>query len=885
MQDLKELLLRLWALFRMEQVDREIDEELRFHLDMRVEENIAAGMTPEEARKAALRRFGNVTRIKEQGRSIRGASMLEAFLQDLRYGARMLLKQPVITAAAVITLALGIGATTTVFSIVDAVLLRPLPFKDPDRLIAVWEINHQQQKAGKQKESRSSSPGNLSDWQSQSRVFDGIAAYFNWSTNLTGVDDPERLNSAIVIGGLFQVLGVNAKVGRVLLPDDDRPGNDSVVLLSHRFWQRRFGEDPEAVGQKLMLGGGSVTIVGVMPPEFKFPDEQVDVWMPSGFGAQQLQDRGSKYVNVIARLKSGITLAQAAAEMRAIAARLQDQHPATNKDWGVEIASLDSIKVGNVRLPLLVLLGAVGFVLLIACVNVANLLLARAAARQREFAIRIALGAGRLRMISQLLTESVLLAGLGGLIGILLAYWGVELITSLNPGDIPRLDETSINRYALVFTLATIVLSVVAFGLAPSWLASKVNPQASLKVEDRTTGGGSRRGLRNALVVSEIAVALVLLIGAGLMIKSFLQLQSVSPGFDPDNLLTMRLWLPASRYADNNRQIAFFQELVDRIEALPGVETAGAVQDLPLRGNRMGQDFVIEGRQPADGGDKPDAAYRVVTPDYFAAMRIPLITGRVFNDQDQQQTSRVAVINESMARQFWPGEDPVGARIQYEGEKGPWYTVVGVVGDVKHMGLGEEEGPAIYQPHTQKPAFLRWMTIVARTSVEPLSLENAMRSQVLALDKDQPVYDIATLEQLLSKSLANPRLYTVLLGIFALIALVLAAVGVYGVLSFWVSQRTKEIGIHLSLGAQQSDVLRLVVGQGLKLVLLGVSLGLIGAFILTRALHGLLYGVGTTDPLTFLGVSLLLIVVSALACYLPARRATRVDAMIALRYE
>ncbi|HVG17696.1 MAG TPA: ABC transporter permease [Blastocatellia bacterium] len=877
---LREFFLRLHAVLRSNRIDREIDEEMRFHLEMRSQEYIEAGMRPEDARREAMRRFGNITYIKEISRDVRGGGMLETLLQDLRYGARMLLKQPIFTAAAVITLALGIGATTTVFSIVDAVLLRPLPFKEPERLVSVWEINQQQEK-----DAQASSTGNFVDWQNQNQVFEDMAAYFNWNTNLIGVDDPERLNSAIVTGSFFQVLGVSAKIGRVLLPSDDRPGNDEVVLLSHGLWQRRFGADPEIVGKKLTLSGGSFTIVGVMPPDCRFPDKEVELWMPAGFSAKQSQDRRGKFIKVIARLKPGIKLDQAQAEMKAIAAQLEQQFPDTNTGWEVKVASLDSAGMENVRLALFVLLGAVGFVLLIACVNVANLLLARAAARRREFAIRVALGAGRMRLINQMLTEGLLLAMLGGLIGVLLAYWGVSIITHLNPGDIPRIDEIGINRRVLGFTLATCAMSVMIFGLVPALFASSSAPQESLKAEGRSMDGGPRRRLRNALVVSEIAVALILLIGAGLMIKSFWRLQSVSPGFKSDNLLTMRIWLSASRYAENHRQITFFQQLIDRIERVPGVQSVGAIQDLPIRRNRMGFDFVIEGRPIPSSGDKSDAAYRVVTPDYFATMGIPLLGGRQFTNEDNQQAAQVIIINQSFARQLWPDGDPLGKRIRFGGEDKPWCAIIGVVGDVKHMGLDVDEGPAIYQPHAQKPEFLRWMTIVARTNVEPLSLVSAVRSQVQALDKDQPIYDIVTMERLLSQSVANPRFYMVLLGVFAFISLALAAVGVYGLLAFWVTQRTKEIGIHLALGAQQNDVMRIVMGKGFKLTLSGIGLGLAGAFILTQVMQSLLYGVSTTDPITYLGLSLVLMSVGVLACYIPARRATRVDPMIALRYE
>jgi putative ABC transport system permease protein len=875
---LKELFLRLRSSFRSAQIEREIDDEIRFHLEMRTQENIDSGMTSEEAKRDALRRFGNQTHIKEISREIRGGFIIETLLQDLRYGIRMLLKQPIFTAVAVITLALGIGANTIVFSIVDTVLLKPLPFKDSDRLVLLWETDELQQK-----KNHVSSPGNFIDWKSQSSSFEEVAAYFKWTFNLTGIDDPERIDSAVVMGNLFQLLGVNAKMGRILLPEDDRQGNDAVVVLGYRLWQGRFGGDLGIIDKKITLNGQSFTVVGVMPQSFKFPDEETEIWVPAGFGAKQLQDRRGKFINVIARLKEGIDLNQAQAEMNGIAARLEQEHPETNTGWKVKIARLDSVKVEKIKSALLVLLGAVSFVLLIACVNVACLLLARGASRQREFSIRIALGASRTRLFSQLLTEGLLLAILGGFFGLLLASGGLSIITSINPGDIPRLNEVIINSRVLGFTLALSVISVMVFGFAPAVFASNSNPQESLKTEVRARGG-SRLRLRDLLVVSEIALAMVLLVGAGLMMKSFFRLQSVVPGFRTDNLLTLIIWLPSSRYAENQQQIAFFQQLIEKIETIPGVESAAAIQDLPLRRNRMGHKFVIEGHS-IPSGSEPDAAYRVVTPDYFSVMGIPLQIGRLFTENDDEQTSRVVIINESMARQFWASEDPVGKRIRFGGDDAPWYSIVGVVGDVKHMGLDAEEGPAIYQPHAQKPQYLRWMTVVLRTNVEPLSLAGAIRNQVRAIDKDQPVYDIATMEQLLSESISNPKLYMALLGLFAFIALLLAMVGIYSLLAFWVTQRAREIGIHIALGAQRKDVVRLVLGKGFKLSLSGILLGLSGAFALTRFLRSFLFEISATDPATFAAISILLMLVAVLACYFPARRAMKVDPIIALRNE
>jgi putative ABC transport system permease protein len=622
-----------------------------------------------------------------------------------------------------------------------------------------------------------------------------------------------------------------------------------------------------------------------MPPGFKLPDQEIDIWMPAGFGANQLQNRQGKFIKVVARLKPGVGLDQARSEMSTIAGRLQQYYPETNTGWDVKIARLSEVEVGKVRSALMLLLGAVGLVLLIACVNVANLLLARAAARQREFAIRAALGASRIRLIRQLLAESLLLAGLGGLAGALLASWGIRLIASLDLNNVPRLKEIAIDSSVFGFILAVSLLSVLVFGLAPALLTSRTGPQKVLKQQGRGSIGGSGRGLRSALVISEIAIALVLLIGAGLLIKSFLKLQAVEPGFNPDNLLTLRIWLSSSRYGDNPQQVRFFRQLTGQIERVPGVEAVGAIQDLPVRRNRMGYDFVMEGRPLPASGEKPDAAYRVVTPGYFAAMGIPILAGQGFTDRDDNNAPPVVIINQSMARQFWAGEDPIGRRIRFGGDNSRWYSIVGVVGDVKHMGLEEEEGPAIYQPHAQKPPFLRWMTVVVRMSVDPANLVGAIRSQVKAVDKDQPVYDIASMEEIISQSVANPRFYMVMLGLFAFTALILASVGIYGMLVYWVSQRRQEIGIRMALGAQQSDVLKLVLSQGVKISAIGVSLGVIAALVLSRTMSSLLYDVSPADPFTYLGVSLLFISVATLACYLPARRAVKVDPLEALRYE
>ena len=810
---------------------------------------------------------------------------METLFQDIRYGLRTLLKNPGFTLVAVIALAIGIGANTLIFSVVDSVLLRPLLFKDSDRLVMVWETNSQQRDQ-QGKNPQVAGPADFTDWKNQNQVFEGMAAYFNWTHNLTGVDDPERLDSTVVTGSFFDVLGMQPELGRAIIPDDDQPGKDNVVVLSRGFWQRRFGSDAAIIGKSITLNRNQFTVVGIMPAAFKFPNPAVELWVPSGFSPAQTQDREGKFLKVIARLKPEVKLDQARAAMSTIANQLEQQYPATNTGLAVEVAPLRENEVSSIRTGLLLLLGAVCFVLLIACANVSSLLLAKAAARRKEMAIRSALGASRRRLVRQMLTESALLATVGGAAGTLLAVWGIDILISLNPGDIPHLADARIDGRVLGFTLILSILTALIFGLVPALSASKPDLQKAIRETGSTSETHSRLKLHNLIIVSEVAVAMVLLVGAGLMIKSFLRLHEVDPGFNTENMLTLRLWLPASRYGSNEQQAAFFQELSDRIETVPGIKSVGAIQDLPLRANRMGFKFAIEGRAPTRSGEEPDAAYRAITPDYFRAMSIPLLEGREFTRQDERTSTPVVIINQSMASRFWPGEDPTGKRIRFGERDAPWYSIVGIAGDVKHMGLDANEGAAIYQPYAQKQfSFLRWMTLVMRTDSQPTSLIAAVRGQVQTLDKDQPVYDIATMDQLLSNSIAKPRFYTALLGSFAVLALILASLGTYGVMSFSINQRRREIGIRLAMGAGRGDIFKLVVGRGLLLALTGVAIGLGGAFALTRLMSGLLFGVSATDPVTFIIISLLLTGVALVACYVPARRATKVDPMVALRYE
>jgi putative ABC transport system permease protein len=805
----------------------------------------------------------------------------DEMFQDLRFGVRILLKNPGFTMVAMVTLALGIGVNTAIFSIVNAVLLRPLPFKDPARLVTVWESN-----AAKGQTHGAVGAANFTDWRNQNQVFDSLVAYFSWNYNLTGDDQSQRLEAAVVSAGFFQMLGAEAALGRVLLPEDDQEAQENVVVLSYALWQSRFGAKRDVIGETIILNGLPHIVVGVMPAGFDFPNDKIEIWRPMAMSPQLAQNREGKWLKVAGRLKTGVSLEQAAASMDTIAGRLAESYPKTNVGWGVNVIPLHEELVGDVRRFLLTLFGAVLFILLIACVNVANLLLARAATRQKENAIRAALGASRLRLLRQFLIENLLLAALGGTLGLALAFCSLDALIALSPKDVPGLAKAAIDGRVLGFTVALSVLTTLLFGIVPARQASNPDLNETLKEGGHARTGNAGRRVQGALIIVEVAASVVLLVGAGLMIYSFLRLRSVDPGFNPSNVLTMRIALPANKYGENHRSIAFFEEALERIKDLPGVVSAGAVQDLPMRQNEMTFAFKIEGRPGLEAASPSEAAYRAVTEDYFRTMGIPLIAGREFTAGDKPQTTPVVVINQTMARRFWPDGDPVGKQLRFGEPNDPVYTIVGVVGDIKHLGLAGNESPAIYQPHAQKRfAWLRWMSLVVRTNTPPLSLIAAIRDRVGAVDRGQPLYDIVTMEQLMAESVTQPRFSTFLFSVFALLALTLAAVGLYGVLSYAVAQRTHEIGLRMALGAHASDILKLVVGGGMKLTLLGLAIGFGVAIALTRLLKALLFNVSTTDPTTFVFVAVLLLVVALLACYLPARRATAVDPLFALRHE
>ena len=881
---------RIRALRDSDAVHREIDEEMRFHIDMRTEENVSRGMSPEDARREAERRFGRLTRIKEMGYEVRGGGFMETLWQDLRYGFRMLRKHPGFTFIAVLTLALGIGFNTALFSVVHAVLLRPLPYAEPERLVQVYESNAQ-----KGLDRFAFSMANFIDQRDQQSSFEQMAAYSGWNANLTSGGEPERVQVALVTASFLPLLRVQPVLGRGFVTEEETPGKDDVVMLSYGLWQRRFGGNPAILNQTVDLSGYVCTVVGVLPADFRFPDPfgsnplsdsapKLDLLAALSYDRKNLGDRGSHYLQVLGRLKPGVDLVQAQTELRTIAVRFEQQYPDRNKGWSVNVFALQDEVVRTIRPALLLLLAAVAFVLLIACANVSNLLLARAAARQKEMAIRLALGAPRARLVRLLLTESLLLALAGGAVGLALAYLAMRAFISFSPANVPRTDEIHLDGLALLFAFGVTLLTMVAFGLLPTLQASKPGVNTTLKEGGRQTGNqGSRPRTRRLLVIAEVALSLLLLIGAGLMIRTFISFLHVNPGFRTDNLLTMKLALPGKKYPQPQQQVAFYQQAIERIRALPGVQEVGAVSDLPLAEGGIFR-FIVEGRPSASAADDPDAVWRAINPDYFRTMGMRLVRGREFTEHDQQGAVEVIIINETMAASFWPGEDPIGKRVQISDSLPMnWREIVGVVNDTKEAGLDAPTRPEIYVPFTQRPRTA--MTLIAHTAAAPEQLAGAMRAAVQSVDPDQPVYRISTMERFFSAEVAVPRATMFLMGTLAIVALILAAVGIYGVMAHAVTQQTHEIGIRTALGATQRDVLRLVVAQGMTLTLIGVVIGLVGAFALTRLMTNLLFGVSATDPVTFTVIALLLTAVALFACYIPARRATKVDPLTALRYE
>jgi putative ABC transport system permease protein len=867
-----DLTTRLRSLFRRDSVERELEDELRFHFDQHVEKLVAAGSTRDEAVRQARLSFGTPDSVKEEHRDARGTRLLENLAQDVRYSLRVLAKSPGFTAVAILTLALGIGANSAIFSVVNSVLLRPLPYPDSSRLVTT--------------DGNESMP-DLDDIRAQSQSFDLIGSRSMQRLDYTGGPQPMQIFAVAGDAQMYQVLGARPELGRMIGAQDDVFGAAPVVVLSHAFWMSQFGGDPSAIGKQITLSGASYTIVGVMAPDFWLPHHPADVFSTLRIVYPvEAKERGVHVLTAFMRLKPGVTLGQAQAEMQLIDASLAKSHP--DHDAAVHrklIPLLDSV-VGDTRPVILIFFGAVGLVLLIACVNFANLLLARAASRQREIAIRSALGAASSRLVAQMLTESVLLALAGGVAGIALAYAGLRGLLALAPEDLPRLNTITIDGRVLAFTIGLSVLTGIIFGLLPAWTATREHAGAGLKESGRSIAGSlASLRLRRLLVVSETALALILLVGAGLLLRSFAHMASVPPGFRTDNILTLGLSLPSARYKQLPEQNRFRAQLLDSLNAMRSVQAA-MISELPLGGDQIDHDLAIEGR-PIIPGKIPTAQTRTILGDYFRVMDIPLRLGREFSVQDHAGSPEVVVVNDAFVRRFFPDQNPLGARIGWAHDNTiAWKTIIGVVGDVRHFGLDRPDAPAVYGLYTQSDEdWKRWMTLTIRSPRDPASLARDVEQKIWAIDSALPPTDVLTMNAVVASTLSPQRFNLVLLGIFAVVALLLAAIGIYGVIAYSVTQRTHEIGVRVAVGAQPRDIVQLVLGESGRLVAAGTILGLAGAAILTRFISSMLFGVTARDPLTFLAVAALLAGVALLASYVPARRAMRVDPIIALRHE
>jgi len=879
--------------FRRRYWDEERARELEAYLEAETDENIARGMSPQEARYAAHRKLGNATLIREEIYHMNSLGWLETLWQDLRYGLRMLAKNPGFTAVAVVTLALGIGANTAIFSVVRAVLFRPLPFRDPGRLVLV--IDHNLSAGFPQ---FPSSLANVLDWRAQSRSFEDLAVFATWNFNLAGKGEPERLSGLRVSSNLLPLLGVRPVIGRGFLPREDQPGGGHVVLISYGLWRRRFGSDPSIVGHSVQLDGRSATVIGVLPGGTQMEtaldcfasgsSQKLDLMVPLAADLVQ-PDRGNRFLTTVGRLKQGVTLRAAQVDMDVISSRLEKGYPRYNAGWGATVLPLHEAIVGDVRQPLLVLLGAVGLVLLIACANVTSLLLARAASRRKEVAIRTAVGAGRLRLFRQMITESLVLAGLGGLLGLCLAEGATKLLASLQDLQLPRQAAIAVDYQVLTFTWAVTLVIGFLFGLAPALISSD-GSRAGILSEALKEGGRSssesRQGnrIRGALAVSEIALALSLLIGVGLLLRSYWRLLEVKPGFRPEGVATVEIDLSGARYARDSAQVGFVEELLRKVSALPGVKSAAVSDGLPLEGGGEWL-FTVVGQTYAPGKE-PIAGYRIVSAGYLATMGIPVLEGHGFTDRDTRESPRVLLLNQTLARRLWPGPGgttrAVGQEIQLWGRGAP-YRVVGVVADVKRRGLDQDAGREMYFLYEQMPQ--GWINLAVRSAIEPKALASSIRSAVRSVDRELPLTHLRTMQEVVDASVASQRFQLLMLAIFGGLALVLASVGIYGVIAYSVTQRAHEIGIRMALGASPGEMWWMVVRQALKLAGVGVTIGAVATLALGRVLSGLLFGVKPTDPLTFGSAALLLVAIAILASYFPARRATKIDPIEALRYE
>jgi putative ABC transport system permease protein len=865
------------ALFRRTKIEAELDSELRFHIDAQIEANIHAGMSPEAARQSARREFGGVQLAKEECRDERGTQFFEQLWQDVRFGARMLRKNPGFTAVAVLTLALGIGANTAIFSVVSAVLLRPLPYPSHAKLLHVKETHFGSTVAS------NFTYANFLDLQRSAKTLENVAAYRPWTFNLTGDGEAEQVFGAQVSANFFSALGIQPFLGRMIRAEDDALGGENrVAVLSYALWQSHFGSDLKIIGKTAEINSQRYLIIGVTSQNFKLP-EYAEMWCPLVPEGTLHDNRAARLLTVIANLRAGRTLAAARTELSSVAAQIQKENPGATPGLEIAAAPLKETVVAPVRPALMTLVIGVGLLLLIACANVANLLLARGATRKKEIATRLALGAGRKRIVFQLLTESMMIASLGGALGCAIAWWSLKFIVALN-GEFPRFGEITLDWHVLGFTLLISSLTGILFGIAPAFASLKLDLNASLKERAPTSTRARRSGISQPLVALQFALAMLLLIGAGLLGHSFMRLLNVNPGFNSDNLLTMRVFLSPVRFPENDPKAAvMLHQMLEQVRAIPGVMSAGLVNTLPITGGAA-TNFAIQGRPALAPRDEPIANINIVDSGYFRAIGIPLVSGREFTESDTQQSARVMIINETMAKEFWPNESPIGKRVTMK-NWGPPLTgeVIGIVGDTRADGIAENIYPMIYWPYFQFPQ--NFNSFVVRADGDPTRLIASIKERIWSVDRSLPISKIATMNQLISDSLARRRLNMVLLSIFATVALLLAAVGIYGVMSYSVSQRTNEMGVRIALGAQATDVLMLVLKQGLRVAAFGMTVGIAAALALTRLMSSLLFGVSATDPFAFGAVAIALTIVTLVACYIPARRATRVDPMTALRNE
>ena len=868
-----------------------MDEELRAHFERQVEKLIASGLTREEATRRARIEFGGYEQLKEECRDAQGARFFDSLRRDGSYGLRVLRKNPGFTAVAILTLVLGIGANTAIFSVINSVLLRPLPYRDADNLVMVWENDTQERKPH-----NTVSPPNFLDWQSQNDVFSGMAYMADQRVNLTGAGLPEQVVMQDVSVNFFSVLGVNPILGPGFGAENGLSGHDNVVVLSYGYWKERLGGDPNIVGKALNINGHPLAVVGVTPQSFQWyikdgslTGAKPQMWTPWVF-PQAYSERKNvgRFLSVVARLKPGVTPAEAHSHMVALAARIAAQYPDFNGNWRATVVPLREQMSGDLRVALLVLFGAVGLVLLIACANVSSLLLARAASREREFAVRTSIGAGPWQIARQLLTESVLLAFLGGGIGVVLALWATNALLAASPANLLDLRSVTVDWRILLFALGATLTAGLLFGFLPSYISAHSEISEVLKEGGRGASAQHRGFARSAFVAAQICLALVLLVGAGLLIRSFARLVGVDPGFDANHLLTFKVSLPTAKYKDDPARLAFFQQFLPRVSHLPGVRSASMNSYPPFTGLGAATAVHLIGQPSRSLMDLPSAAVRVVGPDYFPTMQIPLRAGRDFSTEELAQQRHVVIINQAFADKYLAGVNPLGQKavifmMSLEEDKNPASEIIGVVGDVRQMGLDTPAEPTVYWPHPE--LVYSEMAIVVRTANDPLTLVPAARAELQQMDRELPMAAIATMDQLMADSISRSRFTMLLLGIFGAIALVLASVGIYGVIAYSVTQRTQEFGIRIALGASGADVLRLVLRHGTRLMLLGIGLGLAASLALTRLMATLLYGTSPTDPLTLTVVAGLLAVVALAACYIPARRATRVDPIVALRYE